>query len=53
MSHIAHKLQSLLKLRAQHKSINDFFKYINDKFNLRPKRGDAKLITQNVDEQIR
>lgn len=52
-SHIAHKLQSLIKLRQQHKSINDFFSFIQDKFNLRPKRGDAKLITQNVDEQIR
>ena len=52
-SHIAHKLQSLIKLRAQHNSINDFFTYIQDKFNIRPKRGDAKLIVQNVDEQIK
>jgi hypothetical protein len=51
-SHIAHKLQSLIKLRAQYNSINDFFKYIQDKFNIRPKRGDAKLIVQNIDEQI-
>ena len=52
-SHIAHKLQSLIKLREQHKTVNDFFKFIQEKFNINPKRGDAKLITKNVDDQIK
>jgi len=52
MSHTAHKLQSLIKLRAQHNTITDFFTFLKDKFNLNPKRPDAKLIVKNVDEQI-
>lgn len=52
-SHVAHKLRSLINLRAQHNTINDFFNYIQDKFNLKPKRGDASLITKNVDNQIK
>jgi hypothetical protein len=52
MSHTAHKLQSLIKLRAQHNSISDFFTFLKDKFNINPKRPDAKLIVKNVDDQI-
>lgn len=52
ISHIAHKLQSLIKLRAQHNTISDFFTFLNSKFDIRPKRPDAKLIVQSVDKQI-
>lgn len=52
LSHAAHKLQSLIKLRAQHNTISDFFKFISDKFNLNPKRPDAKYIVQSIDNQI-
>jgi hypothetical protein len=53
MSHAAHKLQSLIKLRAQHNTISDFFKFLTDKFNINPKRPDAKLIVKSVDNQIK
>jgi hypothetical protein len=53
MSHLAHKLQSLIKLRAQHNTISDFFKFLNDKFDISPKRPDAKLIVKSVDNQIK
>jgi hypothetical protein len=53
LSHAAHKLQSLLKLRSQYKSINDFFTFLSSKFNLKPKRPDAKLIVQSIDRQIK
>ena len=51
-SRTAHRLQSLINLRAQHNTISDFFGFLNDKFNLKVKRPDAKLITQSVDSQI-
>ena len=51
-SHLAHKLQSLINLRAQHNTISDFFQFLTDKFNISPKRPDAKLIVDSVDKQI-
>lgn len=53
MSHAANKLKSLLKLKQQHKSISDFFKFLSSKFNLNPRRADAKLIYKNIEEQIK
>ena len=52
LSHIAHKLKALITLRAQQNTTEDFFKFISDKFNLNPKRPDAKLIEQSIDKQI-
>lgn len=51
-SRLANRLKSLIKLRAQHNTVEDFFWFLQDKFNLKVRRPDAKLITQSVDNQI-
>jgi len=52
LSHIAHRLKALINLRAQQNTTTDFFKFLSDKFNLKPKRPDAQLIVDSVDRQI-
>jgi len=40
-------------MKASHNTIDDFFTFLKDKFNLRPKRPDAKTIKESIDKQIR
>jgi hypothetical protein len=40
-------------MKARHNTIDDFYTFLKDKFNLSPKRPDAKTIRDNIDQQIK
>jgi len=47
------KLHALIKLKSKITTINDWYKLASEKFGLNIKRPDAKLITKNIEKQIK
>ena len=52
-NHAVNRLSALIKLRAQHNTIEDFYKALNDKFGIKPMRPDAVTIHKSIEKQIK